>query len=55
MLRVVADVRVKFPRVQREEEVENKETLAAQCPPLGKLLGSLPYDMVSCILNRSPR
>lgn len=55
MLRVVADVRVEFPRGRREEEVEDKETQAAQCPPLGRRLGSLPYDMVSCILNRPPR
>lgn len=42
MLGVVADVRVEFPRGRREEEVEDKETLAAQCPPLGKCSGSLP-------------
>ena len=55
MLRVVEDVRVEFPRGQKEEEVEDKETPATQCPPLGRHLGSLPYDVMFCILNRTPR
>lgn len=54
MLRVVEDVRVEFPRGQKEEEVEDKETPAAQCPPLGRHLGLLPYDVMFCILNRTP-
>ena len=49
-MRVVEDVRVEFPRGQKEEEVEDKETPATQCPPLGRHLGSLPYDVMFCIL-----
>lgn len=49
------DVRVEFPRGRKEAEAEDEETPAAQCPPLGRHLGSLPYDAMSCILNRPPR
>lgn len=48
-------MRLEFLRGRKEEEVEDQETPAAQCPPLSRHLGSLPYDAMSCILNRPPR